>query len=146
LAEYYIQDNNLEKVNSLLSTMEEKIPSKVIPWTNQYLKMIRDSYSFIAERQPVDSLLGQNYREQELMIIGQNLLRINNYNSAEKIFDFIYQSNPNNVQALSLLVIALEKAQNYTKGVSILENWLLRNPKDTQAQLKLDSFKNRLKF
>ncbi len=134
VAEYHIQDNNLEKVKYLLNNMEEKIPSKVIPWTNQYLKMIRDSYRFIAEQMPVDSLLNQNYNEQELMIMGQNLFRINNFSAAEKVFDLIYQTNPSNVHALSLLVVTLEKLQNYQKGVAILEDWLKRTPTDTQAR------------
>ena len=145
VAEYHLQDNNLAKVKYLLNNMEEKIPSNVIPWTNQYLKMIRDSYRFIAEQMPVDSLLSQNYNEQELMIMGQNLFRINNFGAAEKVFDLIYQTNPNNVHALSLLVVTLEKLQNYQKGVTVLEDWLKRTPTDTQAREKLENFKSKLK-
>ncbi len=145
LIEYHIQEKNLEKVKYLLNIMEAKIPSNVIPWTNQYLKMIRDSYSFISEQMPIDSLFNQNYDEQELLIIGQNLFRINNFTSAEKVFDMIYQANPNNVQALSLLVLTLEKSENYQRGITILEGWLQRNPNDTQAKVKLDSFKSKLR-
>jgi hypothetical protein len=145
LIEYYVQENNLEKVKYLLTVMEEKIPSKVIPWTNRYLKIIRDSYSFISEQIPIDSLLKQHYREDDLLYIGQNLYRINSFSHAEKIFDFIYQSNPNNVQALSLLVLTLEKTKNYQKGISVLEGWLQKNPQDSQALAKLNDFKTKLK-
>jgi tetratricopeptide (TPR) repeat protein len=145
LAEYHIQANDLEKVKYLLNMMEVKIPSNIIPWTNQYLKMIRDSYRFIAEKLPVDSLLSQNYTEQDLMIIGQNLFRINNFSAAEQIFEMIYQSNPANVHALSLLVLTLERTENYQKGITVLEDWLKRTPNDTQAREKLNTFKSKLK-
>jgi hypothetical protein len=145
LAEYHIQNNDLEKVKYLLDTMEEKIPSKVIPWSNQNLKMIRDSYRFVSAQIPVDSLFNQNYTEQELMIIGQNLFRINNLSAAEKVFDLIYQSNPANVSALSFLVVILERSQNYQKGIMVLEDWLKRTPTDTQARAKLENFKSKIK-
>ena len=145
LMEYYVREKNEEKVKFLAEEMEKRIPSDVIPWTNRYLKIIRDSYTFISNQVQVDSLLNQDYTEQELTLIGENLFRLNYFVPAEKIFDYLYQANPGNVQALSMLVLILERSGDYQKAIPILESWLQRNPKDTQAQAKLDMFKSKIK-
>ena len=145
LMEYYVREKNEEKVKFLAEEMEKRIPSDVIPWTNRYLKIIRDSYTFISNQVQVDSLLNQDYTEQELTPIGENLFRLNYFVPAEKIFDYLYQANPGNVQALSMLVLILERSGDYQKAIPILESWLQRNPKDTQAQAKLDMFKSKIK-
>jgi tetratricopeptide (TPR) repeat protein len=123
--------------------MEENIPSSVIPWTNKYLKLIRDSYSLASKQIGLDSLFNSNYTEQDMQIIGENLYRLGLGSDSESIFESIYTSNPNNVQALSILIDIYERAGKYDKGIKHLEEWLKRNPNDPQAKLKLSFFQSK---
>jgi hypothetical protein len=144
LVEYYSRDKNMAKVKLLMDQMEENLPSAVIPWTNKYLRLIKDSYTLITNDVSLDSILNQNYNEQELSLVAENLYRLNHFDKAEQIFETIFQSNPNNVNALSLLINIYEKTGNYEKGVSYLESWLQRRPNDPQARKKLESFKEKI--
>jgi len=144
LAEYYSHGKNTDKVKYIMDQMEQKMPSSVIPWTNKYLKLIRDSYTLVAADLDIDSLLTQNYNEQELSIVAENLYRLDELAKARQIFEIIYESNPNNVQALSLLISIYEKTGDYEKGINHLESWLQRNPQDPHARKKLESFKEKI--
>ena len=86
----------------------------------------------------------QNYDERDLSVIGENLFRLNYLDQASRIFANIYQSNPNNVQALSILINIMERTNNYEKGITLLESWLERNPADPQARVKLEAFKEKI--
>ena len=144
VSEYYARNKEFEKVKNLLADMEKDIPSSVIPWTNKYLKLIRDSYSLAANQISLDSLFNSNYSEQDMQIIGENLYRLGLTQSSEKIFESIYNSNPNNVQALSILIDIYERSKNYEKGIEYLEDWLKRNPNDPQAKMKLSDFQSKV--
>jgi tetratricopeptide (TPR) repeat protein len=63
---------------------------------------------------------------------------------AEKIFTRLYESNPDNIQALSILINVLERNQKYEAGIKFLEDWIERNPRDSQAQIKLSIFKSKI--
>ena len=143
VSEYYARNKNFEEVKKLLADMEKNMPSSVIPWTNKYLKLIRDSYSLAANQISLDSLFSLNYSEQDMQIIGENLYRLGLTQSSEKIFESIYTSNPNNVQALSILIDIYERSKNYEKGIEYLEDWLKRNPNDPQAKMKLSVFQSK---
>ncbi len=143
VVEYYSRTNNLEKVESLMNDMEKNIPSSVIPWTNRYLKLIRDSYAITTGHLSVDSLMNSGYTEKDLQIVGENLYRIRLYEGAIKIFEAVFQSNPNNVQALSLLIDMYDRTKNYDQGIQYLEEWISRNPTDPQARSKLSYFQNK---
>jgi tetratricopeptide (TPR) repeat protein len=127
-----------------MNDMEKNIPSGVITWTNRYLRLIRDSYAITIDQLSVDSLMQSKYSEKDLQIIGENLYRIRLYDAAIKIFESVYQSNPNNVQALSLLIDLYDRTKDYDKGVEYLEGWISRNPGDPQARSKLSYFQSRL--
>jgi tetratricopeptide (TPR) repeat protein len=144
LSEYYSQSKQTEKIKYLMAEMEERVPSSVIPWTNRYLKLIRDSYRLVSQEIDVDSIFGQNYNEQELSVIGENLLRMQYFDQSSEIFESLYQSNPNNVKALSLLINIYERAAKYERGISHLEKWLGRYPNDTEARKKLNLFKEKM--
>jgi hypothetical protein len=143
VAEYYARSKDMDQVKNLMGDMENNIPSSVIPWTNKYLKLIRDSYSLASEQITTDSLFKSNYTEQDMQIIGENMYRLGLGSSAESIFESIYASNPNNVQALSILIDIYERSGQYEKGVKHLEGWLQRNPSDPQAKQKLSFFRNK---
>jgi len=143
VSEYYARNKQIEKVKSLMDDMEKNIPSSVIPWTNRYLKLIRDSYSLASNQISLDSLFSSNYSEQDMQIIGENLYRLGLRNSSESIFESIYASDPNNVQALSILIDIYERSENYEKGIKYLKDWLQRNPNDPQAKMKLSFFQSK---
>jgi hypothetical protein len=144
LVEYYSHTKDTVKINYLMKEMEKRIPSSVIPWTNKYLKLIRDSYKLVVEEDGIDSILNQNYNEQELSVVGENLYRINYLDQAAEVFENIYQSNPSNVNALSVLINIYERTKKFDKGINYLEAWLNRYPNDPQARKKLDSFKEKI--
>ena len=127
-----------------MEAMEERIPGTAIPWTNRYLKLIRDSYSIAIDTANVPDVLKSGYSERDILTIGEHLYRLTRLESAEKVFEKLYQDNPENVQALSLLVSILESNKKYGRGADLLEDWLDRNPGDAQAKIKLDYFRSKL--
>ena len=144
LAEYYTRNKEMDKVEQLMAEMEERIPGTAIPWTNRYLKLIRDSYSIAIDTANVPDILSSGYSERDILTMGEHLYRLTRLESAEKVFEKLYQDNPDNVQALSLLVSILESNKKYGRGVDLLEDWLDRNPRDAQAKIKLDFFRSKL--
>ena len=141
LSEYYGRENDLDKVKYLLDEMEKKLPSAVIPWSNRYLRLIRDSYSIAFDPTQVDSIIAEGMSERDMIVIADNLYRMNRYAESAIICETLFQNNPNNVQALSLLIGCLERTQEYDKGAKYLESWLERNPGDTEARKRLESFR-----
>jgi tetratricopeptide (TPR) repeat protein len=144
LIEYYARINQRQEISVLLEQMEERVPSEVIPWTNRYLKLLRDSYELTTGTRSTDSLYTQKYGEQELLMMGENMYRLNMFPQARDIFVNVYEGNPNNIQALSLLISVLERMGDYQNGITYLESWLERNPRDANALQKLSSFKEKL--
>jgi tetratricopeptide (TPR) repeat protein len=126
-----------------MADMEKNIPSTVIQWTNKYLRLVGDSYSLASENITLDSLYNSNCSERDMQIVGENLYRLGLGSYSENIFESIYASNPNNVQALSILIDIYEQSGQYDKGVQRLEEWLKRNPNDPQAKLKLTFFQSK---
>ena len=143
--EYYVREGDKEKMTYLLNQMEEKIPSDVIPWTNRYLRLIRDSYALSVGQLSLDSLLSKNYPENDLQIVGENLYRLRLLDPAQAIFEKIYESNPNNVQALSILIDIYDRQKMYDKGVEYLQRWIKDHPADPQAKVKLSYFASKAK-
>jgi hypothetical protein len=143
VSEFYARSKDMAKVNSLMGDMEKNVPSSVIRWTNRYLKLIRDSYSLASGQISTDSLFNSNYSEQDMQIVGENLYRLGLGKYSESIFESIYASNPNNVQALSILIDIYEREGRYEKGIKHLESWIERNPNDPQAKMKLSLFQSK---
>jgi tetratricopeptide (TPR) repeat protein len=137
--------NDMDKVKYLMSEMEKKIPTSVIPWTNRYLRLIRDSYALTTNQLSIDSLVSSNYSEKDLQILAENLYRLRLYDDAADIFGNIYQSNPNNVQALSMLIDIFDRTKQYNKGIEYLNIWLEQHPQDPQAKVKLSYFESKVK-
>ena len=143
VAEYHARQKDFDKVSYLLADMEQNIPSAVIPWTNNYLRLIRDSYTLLINSDSLDSVINGKYSDQELSLIGENLYRLEMLDAAGKIFEKVYENNQDNVQALSILINIYERTEKYSEAISFLENWLKRNPRDTQAQAKLNLFRQK---
>ncbi len=85
-------------------------------------------------------------RSMKFMLLSLLSLRITTFilqHFRSGIFESIYTSNPNNVQALSILIDIYERSGKYEKGIKHLEDWLQRNPNDPQAKLKLSFFQSK---
>jgi tetratricopeptide (TPR) repeat protein len=93
----------------------------------------------------LDSLLSKNYPENDLQIVGENLYRLRLLDSAQAIFEKIYESNPNNVQALSILIDIYDRQKMYDKGIEYLHRWIKDHPADPQAKVKLSYFESKAK-
>jgi tetratricopeptide (TPR) repeat protein len=143
--EYYTRIKDFEKAEFIMSEMEKNVPSSVIPWTNRYLQLIKESYALSTEQVTLDSILASGYSEQDLQIIGENLYRLRLYDHSRKIFEDIYDSNPINVKALSILIDIFDRTRQYKKGVEYLEEWLEKHPQDPQAKAKLSYFQGKSK-
>lgn len=144
VADYYTRQNENKKVDSLLSIMDKQITSVVVPWSNQYLTLLRDSYKYIAYPAELDSFIQNNTNPQELQIMAEQLYRLGHPDKAIPIFENLYESDPRNVQALSFLINLYERTNQYQKGVDYLEKWLSENPNDKQAAVKLNQMKQKL--
>jgi tetratricopeptide (TPR) repeat protein len=145
LIEYYAHAKEMNKVNYLLNVMEMKLPGSVIPWTNKYLQIIRDSYLLAMNAAKVDSMIVMYPNEQELVLLGENLYRLDFFEAAEKIFAYIYNVNSSNIRALSILINIYEVTKNYKSAIKCLENHLNINPNDTVARQKLTYLKRLVK-
>jgi hypothetical protein len=145
LIEYNVRIKEMSKVKQLLEDMERKLPSSVIPWTNKYLKIIRDSYLLAIDLAKLDSMIVMYSNEQELVLLGENLYRLDLLEASEKIFAYIYNVNPSNVHALSILINIYEVTRNYINAIKYLENHLNINPNDTVAKEKLETLKRQVK-
>jgi len=143
VVEYHAREGNTEKMRYLMDEMEKNIPSDVIPWTNRYLRLIRDSYALTTGQVTVDSLLAGQYAENDLQVVAENLYRLRLLDDAEKLFESIYESNPNNVNALSILIDIFDRQKKYDKGVEYLNKWLKDHPTDPQARSKLTYFESK---
>ena len=145
VAEFYSRQNQMGKVDSLLSKMEQQVPADVIPWTNDYLKLLRDSYTYISNQTKLDSFVQNNTNAQELQLIAEQLYRLGYPEKSVPIFENLYESDPQNVQALSFLINLYEKTKQYQKGIDYLEKWISDNPNDKQAFVKLEQLKKKIK-
>jgi tetratricopeptide (TPR) repeat protein len=145
VADYHTRQNNDEKVDSLLSKMDEQVSAEVIPWSNKYLTLLRDSYTYISNPVKLDSFVQNSSDAQELQIMAEQLYRLGHPEKAIPIFESLFESDPKNVQALSFLINLYEKTKQYQKGIDYLEKWIAENPNDKQATVKLSQMKQRLK-
>ena len=143
--EFHARNKNMDKVKYLMDEMEKKLPSDVIPWTNRYLRLIKESYELTANPQMIDSVIHRNNSEQDLQVIAENLYRMRLYKESKKLFETIYVSNPNNVQALSILIDILDRTGDFEQGAVHLRTWLEQHPGDSQAMTKLTYFENKAK-
>jgi len=140
VVDYYAKQKNFDKAEKLLTEMENKIPGSVIPWTNNYLSLLNDSYSVAVGNLEIESLLMVEYNDKELMMIGESLYHLEIYDKASRVFENLYVANPDNVRALSILIGIYDKTKNFKKGIEYLETWLKAHPNDTNARSKMQEF------
>ena len=82
-------------------------------------------------------------QEKELTDIGKILVNLNELNAAEKAFQEILASNPQNIQAKAYLVDIYGNQKMYDKSIEILKDWIEKNPDDMGAKKRLEEYKKR---
>ena len=84
-----------------------------------------------------------NYRENELVEVGKILVNLSQWKAAEKAFQEVLASNPQNIQAKAYLVDIYGNQKMYDKSIEILEVWIEQNPNDMGAKKRLEEYKRR---
>jgi hypothetical protein len=141
LASYYARIKDLENMKNILFEMENRISSSALPWVNKYLRLIRDSYKLALGDLTIDEIPKLVSNEQDLLFMGENLIRVDMLSSAQEIYRAVYERNPTNVRALSTLISIYERVGKYNDGIIYLEQWLGKNPNDRTAQKRLEQFR-----
>lgn len=145
LAAYYANEGENQKVQEIMDSMEERIPTDVIPWTNRYLKLMKESYSFVNEPAGLDTFIQGTESAEDLYIVGEQLYRMKKFAEAQPIFESLYRDDPQNVRALSLLIDILDKQGQFKESLALLDDWISKNPHDNQAKLKRSQIAAKLK-
>lgn len=143
LSNHFATFQNREKVKELIQKMNEVMPPSVIPYTNVILKNWIEAYQIYSGLMSQDTLNRSNYEENELTDIGKILLNLNELKAAEKAFQEILASNPQNIQAKAYLVDIYGNQKMYDKSIEILKDWIEKNPDDMGAKKRLEEYKKR---
>jgi tetratricopeptide (TPR) repeat protein len=141
----YSSQKDTNKVKEILSKMNDVIPEEVIPYTNFQIRAWTRAYQYYASLLPIEHLTAENYREDELEIVGELLIRLDKSSIAQVAFEEVIKKNPNNVRAKGLLVDIYAKQQQFDKSIEILEEWVKINPNDQGAKRRLEEYKQSLK-
>ena len=72
------------------------------------------------------------------------LSELNDYEKAYQIFNKLYLNQPNNVEYMYATVQSLARMDRLSEAITILENWLLLHPKDTQIKNLLKSLQGQV--
>ena len=83
--------------------------------------------------------------EETLLGIGQMYLSdLKDLEKAYNIFNELYQNNPNNIEYMYATVQSLARMDKLSEAISILENWILLHPNDTQIKDLLNNLKGQV--
>jgi tetratricopeptide (TPR) repeat protein len=147
LARYYIDQGQYAQADSILKDMDTKLPAQVIPYSNTRLAaIVGELYKRVgrgeeANRQ-FDYVLKGIYMSpiEQTIQRTQEAIMMQDWDQAEGILIRFIQQNPGNVEAISELLRLYQISKQYQKGITLLESWLQRNPKDNVARALLSSF------
>jgi hypothetical protein len=136
LADYYGQENQLDKLQKLIEFEEANIPDKTIPWPlssgTSVLTQRMVTLKSLYDPSVLDSLPFKDSRAA--INISQYLMRFGKYDNATKLLEKKYNENPANAESIGTLVQAYELNGQYDKALELLEKWIEINPADNQAK------------
>jgi hypothetical protein len=145
VADYYTRQGNKQKVQELLHFMEDKISSSVIPWASAVLRQIKYAFSIYVAPAEADSVIGVIDNVRDLTSVGENLLRMRQFEASAKTLEKACTLQPTNPRALGMLIQAYKMAGMPQKAVGPLRDWLNHNPNDKNAELLLQEIENSAK-
>ncbi len=143
LANYYASNNQRERVRELIEKMQNIMPPSVIPFTNNVYKTWVEAYEYYSGIKSIDSINANNYTEIFLTDLGKVLVNLREIEAAQKSFEEVLKLNPTNIQAKGFLVDIYAKHLQYDKSIGILEDWLIQNPGDKQAKMRLEEYRKK---
>ncbi len=143
LANYFASNNQRERVRELIEKMQNIMPPSVIPFTNNVYKTWVEAYEYYSGIKSIDSINANNYTEIFLTDLGKVLVNLREIEAAQKSFEEVLKLNPTNIQAKGFLVDIYAKHLQYDKSIGILEDWLIQNPGDKQAKMRLEEYRKK---
>ena len=144
LANYYASNSQRERVRELIEKMQNIMPPSVIPFTNNVYKTWVEAYEYYSGIKSIDSINANNYTEIFLTDLGKVLVNLREIEAAQKSFEEVLKLNPTNIQAKGFLVDIYAKHLQYDKSIGILEEWLIQNPGDKQAKMRLEEYRKKM--
>ena len=143
---YLLKDEN-QKALDVLHAMEKKIPQQVIPFSMERMAATV-AYMYQMAGEKIDHtyftshVLKNRYESpDEIMEMASYYYSmLNDTQRAEELFKEVLRSDPDNMRANPALIYIYRETGQYEKGIQLLENWLLRHPRDPSAQKELDAF------
>ncbi len=141
LANYYVTENDTAKVSQLVHRLDDIMPESVIPYINPNVRYWVESLKFYAGILPADSLNGSAYSVNDLLNLGEVLGRMQQFSLSQKALERVLQLDPENYMAKGYLINVYSNAHEYGKAISMLEDWIKKNPNDKGAKARLQEFK-----
>lgn len=144
-----------QKIVAILDSMEKTIPQNVIPVRDYRLKLaIGQFYSDAGKpeklREAAEDILANEKAVRldppgKLRVAAMFLFNLKDAERAKKILEPMSQADPTNPEILGYYTMALEQLGEYAQAAQVLEQWIAFNPKDVQAQAKLNELKSKIK-
>jgi tetratricopeptide (TPR) repeat protein len=148
LAQSYLREGRKSEALAVLDTMSRRLPVEHVPFSNERSALLVADYFKRAGRpDEYKNLLRYLIpnrlvtREDRLGLASYYAHGLNDWEQSEILFRELINQDPNDVQAVSSLYQVLRESRQYDKAVRLLEDWLLRHPKDPVAEKELESMK-----
>ena len=150
LARYYTDRGQNDKAVSILKAMEAQIPEAVIPYADERVALTVAYHYHLADAP------GEHEKRLQYVMPGKRLNRRSRFNlarfyaqefqdweRAEALYQQLIEEDRNDVEAYSELLQVYSRSQQYRKGITLLESWLMHHPGDGQARRELERLKGR---
>jgi thioredoxin-like negative regulator of GroEL len=152
LARYYITQGDKKEALFILDAMSERIPEENVPYTHEDVALrVAELYTMAGRPDEYKRLIRyilpgpQISRQEKLELVGKYLRIYQNWERAESILNELIQTDPNDMEAIYLLVQTYAWSRQYEKGIKLLEDLKLRIPNDPNIQKNLDQLRQMAK-
>lgn len=148
LARDHILNDRKEEAALILDEMERRLPKEVIPYSDErHAMMINELYRWadrMAESETRTQYIipGRQLGNQDKLWLARYYAQVfQNWDRAEALYREILETSPNEMEAYSGLFYVYRESRQYDRGITLLENWLMRNPRDESARRELEALK-----
>ncbi|MCK5146580.1 DUF2723 domain-containing protein [bacterium] len=148
LTHHYLQTDQKDKARAAIEAMEDRIPEENIPFASQYgALIISELYKRMGEDSGFDKR-SQNLvegvqvsREDKYSAAYFHINYLHEYEKGAKILEELHRDNPGEIKILGDLIMAYRQMKDYDKAILLLEEHIMRNPRDTGAVQQLQILK-----
>ncbi len=148
LARYNITKGQREEALAILDEMSSRIPEENIPYTLEEVALrVAELYTMAGRPDEYKRLIQhvlfgpQISRQQKLELVTKYLRIYQDWDRAESILTQLIQTDPNDMEATSMLIQTYAWSRQYNKGIRLLEDLTLRIPNDPTIQKNLDQLR-----